>query len=177
MSWPRKSRPVWTDWCCCPFPAGRSVVACSPNGWPGWPVENPRIIPFGTVHPNSDTLADDVAEVLDLGLSGLKLHSLVQFFEPLSKDAGPAVQPYGKGRFGPAYGLHEPERGRSGPNPVWPNLWTLPRSAGVETGTRQIARIAEAHPGLKIIAAHLGHNVRLGTIWTPCTNWTRSISI
>jgi hypothetical protein len=117
--------------------------------------ENPRIIPFGTVHPNSDTLADDVAAVVALGLPGLKLHSLVQFFDPLSESAFQLYALLEKAGLV----LLIDSMSLSGAVAAKPSLaryMDIARSGGVETGPRQISRIAESHPGLKIIAAHLG---------------------
>ena len=118
--------------------------------------ENPRIIPFGTVHPHSDTLADDVAAASDLGLPGLKLHSLVQFFDPLAENARQLyalMEKAGLVLLMDSMNLD----GAVVAKPSLAKFMEIARSGGVETGPRQIAEIAGSHPDLKIIAAHLGN--------------------
>lgn len=43
-------------------------------------VRSPRVFPFGSAHPDSSTVAADVAAIRDAGLKGVKLHPLYQNF-------------------------------------------------------------------------------------------------
>ncbi|MEW5723412.1 MAG: amidohydrolase family protein [Thermodesulfobacteriota bacterium] len=118
-------------------------------------LEHPEIIPFGAVHPYSPHPELDLEVIADHGLRAVKLHSLVQRFDPLS---GPALN---------LYGLLE-KRGLAvlmdsmylaGATAVKPNLAVWVGAAlemGLETVPERITQIARRFPGLKIIAAHLG---------------------
>lgn len=116
---------------------------------------HPEIIPFGSIHPHSQSLESDVERVVKLGLKAVKLHSLIQRFDPLSREA---VTLYAlleaKGLRAVFDSMH-----LAGAAAVKPNLssWTpTAQKLKLETGPIQIAEIARLFPGLKIIAAHLG---------------------
>jgi predicted TIM-barrel fold metal-dependent hydrolase len=115
----------------------------------------PEIIPFGNLHPYSDTPEDDVALLVDLGLRAVKLHSLVQHYEPLSAEA---MKLYGLIEKAGLFILMD-SMNLAGAVKAKPNLaplMDLAKSMGIETGPKEIAVIAGRFPGLKIIAAHLG---------------------
>ncbi|MFP4379836.1 MAG: amidohydrolase family protein [Candidatus Sumerlaeia bacterium] len=44
-------------------------------------VKSDRIIPFGSIHPDSEDIAGDMQAIVDAGLKGVKLHPLYQQFE------------------------------------------------------------------------------------------------
>ena len=59
-------------------------------------LENPRIIPFGSVFPGSDTWREQLARLRDAGIKGIKLHPEYQGFFIDSDDAMPIYEECGK---------------------------------------------------------------------------------
>lgn len=112
----------------------------------------PAIVPFGTLHPAGD-VAGDLAELLELGLAGVKLHPFVQRFnldDPVVHDLLGRVEAAGLPVLLDTVGLKALARHK-------PHLGWLGEQLGIEGCTPdQVARAAKAHPGLRIIAAHLG---------------------
>lgn len=114
-----------------------------------------QIIPFGSVHPYSDSVEDDVKAIADLGIKGVKLHSLVQMFDTASSE------------LQKLYGLLEKAdlvvlmdamslAGATAAKPELGPLLEMADRAGLENNPERIAETAIRFPGLKIIAAHLG---------------------
>lgn len=116
----------------------------------------PEIIAFGALHPLGETLDQDVAEILNLGLPGIKIHSLVQRIDPVSdqslkmfalvEKAGLVVLMDSMSLMGAAA--------------LKPNLEPFMNEAqkiGIETTPEKIAELVRRFPKLKIIAAHMGY--------------------
>ena len=117
--------------------------------------KHPQIIAFGSIHPASKTLEDDLALIRDLGLKGVKLHSLVQQFNPLSDEAlraYAAIERAGLVVLMDCMHLDGAEAAKPNLKP----LLDISRERKVETGPAQLREIARRFSGLKIIAAHLG---------------------
>lgn len=118
-------------------------------------VRHSEIIPFGSLHPNSSTISEDVAEIRSLNLAGVKLHSLVQRFNPLSPSAWTLYEALAENESVVLFD----SMSLSGAMRVKPHLAPFVEPAlelGFETGPEQIALVAESFPRLKIIAAHMG---------------------
>ena len=116
---------------------------------------NPEVIPFGAVHPYSDSLEDDVECIVSLGIKGVKLHSLSQGFDPLSAQAWKTYELLDK--FGLIVLMDSMDMGKA--LELKPNLKAFKDSVDelrLENGPSKIAEAARAYPNLKIIAAHLG---------------------
>ena len=117
--------------------------------------ENPRVIPFGSLHPLSEDQDRDMEELLESGPAGVKLHSLVQRFDPLSPEA---FKVYGFLEKNSLPVLMD-SMDLTGAVEVKPNLrplLDLAEAWHIETGPPQIVEIAERFPNLKIVAAHMG---------------------
>lgn len=114
--------------------------------------KHPEVIAFAALHPNSDW-PRDLAEAIDLGLKGVKLHPLQQQFsltDPETRRMLAAVAEAGLPVTCDT--LHGP-----GLLAAKPHLVDFVQSHGAfAPNPDQIAETAEALPGLKIIAAHLG---------------------
>ncbi|MCB2187345.1 MAG: amidohydrolase family protein [Deltaproteobacteria bacterium] len=112
----------------------------------------PRIIPFGTLHPEGDW-ACDLAELARLGIKGVKLHPFTQRFELSHPAVGPLLAAVAE--RGLPLLLDTLETGRL--VRAKPHLHWLEQVIGV-TGvrTRDVVRLAREHPTLTIIAAHMG---------------------
>jgi hypothetical protein len=117
--------------------------------------KDPRIIPFGSVHPLSPSLKDDLQAAAALPIFGLKLHSLVQRFDPLSPEAMTIYQFLAEKNL-PLLMDSMSLPGCLAVKPKLADLFTLAQSMVVETAPGQIAAIAQKFPDLRIIAAHLG---------------------
>jgi len=116
---------------------------------------HPEVIPFGAVHPHSSTLEDDVAAIVDLGIPAVKVHSLVQRFDPLSP---PALKLFGLLEKNGLPVLMDAMNlaGACRAKPHLEGLLGMARQFGLQTGPAQIAELSRRFEGLKIIAAHLG---------------------
>lgn len=118
--------------------------------------KHPEIIPFASIHPHTQTPEDDVAAFVDLGLRGVKLHSLVQMFDPLCPEALRTYEAMEKHELV----LLMDSMNLEGAVAFKPNLAPLMETATsmkLETGPRQISEVANRFPGLRIIAAHFGY--------------------
>ena len=113
---------------------------------------HPAIIPFGILHPAGD-VRRDLAELLELGLKGVKLHPFVQRFtleDPathamleLVADTGLPVMCDTISRRG----LVESK----------PHLeWAVQMAGYQGAGPEKLAALAAAHPRVRFIAAHGG---------------------
>jgi len=117
--------------------------------------KHPEIIPFGALHPQSPSLAEDLTAMIDLGIKGVKLHSLVQRVDPLSPAAMSAYARLERAGLV----LLMDSMNLDGAVAVKTNLkpfLKFARQLNIECGPFQIAAIARHFPGLKIIAAHMG---------------------
>jgi predicted TIM-barrel fold metal-dependent hydrolase len=113
----------------------------------------PRIIPFGTLLAGSPSLTEELEELLDLGLRGIKVHPFLQRLDILSRRA--------RRLWGLLEGAGLPVMLDSmylkGLEHYKPHLKQLARMAGAfETGPDRIAVLAKDYPELIIIAPHLG---------------------
>ena len=114
--------------------------------------EHPQVIPFGTLHPQAEPRRQ-LADLLELGLKGVKLHPFIQHF---SLD-----QPEAAGLFAILAGERLPvlldtihTQGLVRAKPHLEQVLGFYGFSGCEP--RQIAALAHAHRGLRIIAAHGG---------------------
>jgi predicted TIM-barrel fold metal-dependent hydrolase len=115
----------------------------------------PEIIAFGALHPYSESLDRDVAEITALGLPGIKIHSLVQRLDPLSDKALKAFDLVEKANL---IVLMDSMSIR-GAAAVKPNLAAWMKEAEalkIDTNPEKIAELVRRYPKLKIIAAHMG---------------------
>ena len=114
--------------------------------------EHPEIIPFGTLHPQAEPRRQ-LGDLLELGLKGLKLHPFIQ---RINLEQPEAVQ---------LFDLLAGERlpvlldtiyleGLVRAKPHLEQVINFFGFSGCEP--RQIAALAHAHPGLRLIAAHGG---------------------
>jgi predicted TIM-barrel fold metal-dependent hydrolase len=114
---------------------------------------HPEIIPFGTLVPGSPSLANQLEEVLDLGLQGIKIHPFLQRLDILS----PAVKGFWSLLEEAGLPVMLDSMYLKGLEKYKPHLKDLARMAGAfETGPLRIAALARDYPGLTIIAPHLG---------------------
>lgn len=112
----------------------------------------PRLIPFGVLHPLGP-VEEDLGLLLDLGLKGVKLHPFIQRFslddEAVDGFCG-LLERAGLPMLIDTINM----TGLIKAKPHLDGLLQLLGFVGVEP--EQIARLAAAHPGLAIIAAHGG---------------------
>ena len=99
---------------------------------------------FGTLHPDSSTMEEDVAHLMELGLKGVKIHPDVQQFA-LDSDKSLAMLAHLEGRL-PVL-IHTGDYRYQYSNPP------------------QVLRLLQALPGLTVIGAHFGG----WSIWEEAT--------
>lgn len=97
--------------------------------------KHPEFIGFGTAHPESETFDDDIQQIYNLGLYGVKIHPDFQTFDMDSPEA---------------YKIYEQIEGKL------PVLIHCGDSRFEYSAPRKIANIHRDFPNQKIIAAHLG---------------------
>lgn len=134
--------------------AGKPSRVAELNQWTAEAAQTyPEVIPFATLHPQSETLADDLAQVRDLGLKGVKLHSILQRFELLSSESLALVEEIARLELPIMLDtLHGP-----GLLAVKPHLGLFAAEfRDCATDPTQIATLADRFPQLTFIAAHLG---------------------
>ncbi|MBI5522998.1 MAG: amidohydrolase family protein [Desulfarculus sp.] len=115
-------------------------------------VDDPRLIPFGLLHPQGQ-VAQDLELLLDLGLKGVKLHPFIQRFsldDPASQQMLSLLEPSGLPVLLDTLFIEGLVRAK--PHLDW--VVKMFNFGGCEAA--QIARAAKAHPGQKFIAAHGG---------------------
>jgi predicted TIM-barrel fold metal-dependent hydrolase len=59
------------------------------NDWAATMLGDPRIVPFGAMHPDFEEPAGELARMRGLGLTGFKMHPEYQAFEPLDPKLEP----------------------------------------------------------------------------------------
>lgn len=59
-------------------------------------LEHPRIIPFGSVYPGSDTSLSEIDRLCDAGIKGIKFHPEYQWFDVLDESVYPVYEMCGK---------------------------------------------------------------------------------
>lgn len=59
------------------------------NDWAATHIGDPRIVPFGAMHPDLEDPRAEIARMRELGLTGFKMHPEYQAFDPL----GPRLAP------------------------------------------------------------------------------------
>ncbi len=114
--------------------------------------DHPQVIPFGILHPLGE-VAKDLALVQELGLKGVKLHPFVQRFSLELPETDALLGLLARSGLPLILDTtHRPGLFRAKPHlkPIL-SLFDFP-----DCTPRLIARAARAHPGLKIVAAHLG---------------------
>lgn len=55
-------------------------------------LENPRVIPFGSVYPGSETSLSEVERLFDAGIKGIKFHPEYQWFDVLDEIVFPVYE-------------------------------------------------------------------------------------
>lgn len=102
--------------------------------------KNPRLIPFGSVFPGSDTWEESLEFLKNAGIKGIKLHPEYQDFE---LDCPEAMKVYEKcGKLGLIVQFH------AGMDEAF--------FPPVHTGAKRINHVCEAFPDTIFVAAHLG---------------------
>ncbi len=108
--------------------------------WSGT-IRGERIIPFGSVHPESADPAEDVARIADAGLRGVKLHAMYQDFTVDERRMWPIYEAIaGRGLI---LLFHA---GRDVAFPLDDHRAAPGRILGVH----------RAFPGMRVVAAHMG---------------------
>ncbi len=115
--------------------------------------EHPQIIPFATLHPLTPDPPAELAEALELGLKGVKLHSLLQRFDLLSSESLSLIQAVHEAGLPVLLDtVYKPGLVR-----VKPHLAPFEQELGpFATSPDQVAALAATFPRLPIIAAHMG---------------------
>lgn len=114
---------------------------------------HPQIIPFGTLVPRSSSLEADLAEILSMVLKGIKIHPFLQRVDILSPEAGrlwTLLERAGLPLLLDTMSLEGLTRYK-------PHLAPLAqRAKELDSGPEKVAALSRRHPGLTLIAAHLG---------------------
>ncbi|KIX11777.1 amidohydrolase family protein [Dethiosulfatarculus sandiegensis] len=114
--------------------------------------KNPRIIPFATLHPKGEA-QKDFEEAIELGLKGIKLHPFIQHFsltDPLCHKLFDLISEA-------SLPVLTDTLSRKGLVKAKPHIkWVMDAFKFHGVTPVQIAEMAKAHPGVKIIAAHGG---------------------
>ena len=108
------------------------------NNWAISLMENPRLVPFGTMHPDYDDMEGELARLYDNGIRGLKLHPDFQGFrldDPKLKPLFGAME----GNFTLLVHVGDILPPKENPSCPW-----------------KVAAIKREFPKLRIIAAHFG---------------------
>jgi len=100
--------------------------------------KHPQVIPFGTLHPADPEWEDALEGLWKRGVRGIKLHPDFQSFR-LDNPALDPIFEAARGRF--CFMIHVGDRLPPDRNPSCPF---------------KVARILDRHPGITVIAAHLG---------------------
>lgn len=95
-----------------------------------------RFIGFGSLHPDSENLEDDVKHIIELGLNGVKLHPDIQNFKVDSKEALKIFDLCNRNNL-PVL-VHTGDSRYDNSNPA------------------RVENVLKAFPDLKIIGAHFG---------------------
>ncbi len=103
-------------------------------------VKSPRILPLASVHPRSENFEAEIARFREAGFCGMKLHPMYQDF--VVDD--PALSPFFRAveESGMFLLLHAG--------------YDISFGADDNAAPRRIRALMERHPGLTVIAAHLG---------------------
>ncbi len=133
---------------------GRSDRVPELNRWAAEQARrHPAIIPFGSLIARSPALEADLAQVLDLGLRGVKIHPFLQRLDVLSPEAHrmwSLLEEAGLPVVLDSMSLQGLSRYK-------PHLEALAGAArDFETGPERIAAVARTHDRLILVAAHLG---------------------
>jgi len=124
------------------------------NRWvAGLARRHPALIPFASLIAASPTLEEDLAQVLALGMKGVKIHPFLQRLDILAPEAHRLWSLLEEARL-PVVMDSMCVEGLSRYKPHLVDFIEAGRP--FETGPERIAAVAEAHPRLCLIAAHLG---------------------
>jgi predicted TIM-barrel fold metal-dependent hydrolase len=121
----------------CPV-ATRPDQVISINTWTA-SLASERFVPFGAMHPDFDGPEDEIDRMVSLGIKGIKLHPEFQEFEPLD----PRMERIY--RAASRHGL--PLLFHAGEDPSFETVRGVPSA---------FKELADKHPDLPIILAHLG---------------------
>jgi len=112
-----------------------------------------RIIPFGTLLAQSGQIEDDLQEILDLGLKGVKIHPFLQRLDILSSEAAVLWSLLERNNLP----IMLDTLYLAGLLQQKPHLQAFVDTAHpYDCGPSQIAALSRRYPGLTLIAAHLG---------------------
>jgi hypothetical protein len=115
--------------------------------------QHPCLIPFGSLIPASPSLEEDLQEILDLGLRGIKIHPVLQHLDILSPEAHvlwDLLEEAGLPLVLDSMFIQGLSRYK-------PHMQEFVEAArAFETGPMRIAEMARMHPGLLMVAAHTG---------------------
>lgn len=116
-----------------------------------WAAANsaPDLVIFGSLHPDLDDPAAEIARMKELGLRGVKFHSEFQGFHPDDERVFPIYQALGDA--GMIVFFHAG-------NEIMP-LPVIRATPG------RIAAVLDAFPGLTVIAAHMGSYLQWDEVW------------
>lgn len=121
----------------CPVATKPSQVR-SINDWTA-SLASDRLVPFGSVHPAYDALADEVERIAELGMRGIKLHPDFQGFDPNDERMQPAY------RAATRLGL--PVLFHAGQDPNYEDWYGTPEA---------FRKLIAEHPDMTVILAHMG---------------------
>jgi predicted TIM-barrel fold metal-dependent hydrolase len=117
----------------------RADLVVKTNDWL-MSIKDPRIIPFGSVHPDYPDPAAEIDRLRQNGIKGLKLHPLFQLFRPDEKRMMPIYEAMGDDMIA-----------------------FFHAGAGLSTGGKEvlatpsrIGNVIKNFPKLKVVAAHFG---------------------
>lgn len=103
-----------------------------------------RIISFGSVHPNSDIVEEELNRLKENGIKGIKLHPEYQEFDVLNDKAQEIYRLCGK--LGLIIVLH------CGKDVAYPDT--------LMAAPERVAKACRLHPNAKFVCAHLGGHER-----------------
>lgn len=109
------------------------------NDWAA-AIQSPRLICFGSVHPQAPDVIEELYRIKELGLKGIKLHPDYQNFMIDDPSLAPVYETMAK--------LKLPLLIHAGFDPYSPNL--------VHARPKAIAQVVDSYKDLTLIAAHLG---------------------
>ncbi|MGQ9632091.1 MAG: amidohydrolase family protein [bacterium] len=102
-------------------------------------IRSERIVGFGTIHPQYEGFRDEIRRLRDMGVPGIKFQPDFQMFYPDDEAMFPIYEAIGGDFIVLFHAGNE----------------IAPVEHAYSTPAR-LARVAEAFPGMKIVAAHLG---------------------
>ncbi len=130
--------------------AGPDKVRSENDRFIGFTREFPRLRTLATLHPAMQALSGEIRRMFDTGINGFKFSSFSQRFDPLSPESHAMlteVERLGRDRAVP-------------PCLLWDTFATADLHFGANpdylTTPAKLAMLAERHPGMSFIGAHMG---------------------